>query len=134
MSGWTGNSKPGPLHNQKGALPLSYMYPGQLVSMVLGQTTTILFFKKFLPLRNSQQTHEHIKKIPKSFLKNNKHRPYSLFTPMYQYLNHIYYNRNLIPFTIRSYVIFFGLGILIILSNEKFLLRLIHRLSILLPY
>ena len=32
------------------------MYPGQLISMVLGQTTTFLPLQSFYPLRNSQQT------------------------------------------------------------------------------
>ena len=51
--------KPGTPALIEGALPLSYMYPGQLVSMVLGQTTTFLFLQSFYPLRDSQQTHVH---------------------------------------------------------------------------
>ena len=53
MYGWTGNSNPGPLHKKKGALPLSY--PGQLISIVLGQTTTLIPFQSFCPLKNNKQ-------------------------------------------------------------------------------
>ena len=57
MHGWTGISNQRSLHNQKGAPPLSY--PGHLISMVLGQTTTFFHLQSFCPLRKSQHTHTH---------------------------------------------------------------------------
>ena len=56
MYSWTGNLNPGPLHDQLGALPLSY--PGQLISLaLLGQITTILPLQSLCPIKETHNKH-----------------------------------------------------------------------------